>query len=104
VRYPCSVKVQLTAILLCIAALASANNPLKIKVLDENKEPLTGVKITAVEEEVTLFTDFDGVGELSQVQSPKVYKVEYAGYESGYIKISARDKEEIKITLHKSGL
>jgi hypothetical protein len=98
------VKVQLTAIFLCLAALASATNPLKIKVLDENKEPLTGVKITAVEEKVTLFTDFDGVGELSQVQSPKVYRVEYAGYESGYIRITASDKEDIKITLRKSGL
>lgn len=97
-------KVQLTAIFLCIAALALANNPLKIKVLDENKEPLTGVKITAVEESITLFTDFDGEGELSQVQSPKVYRVEYAGYESGYIKITASDKEDIKITLRKSGL
>ncbi|MFT7230523.1 MAG: hypothetical protein ACI9GO_000992 [Bacteroidia bacterium] len=97
-------KLQLTAIFLFITALASANNPLKIKVLDENKEPLTGVKITAVEEAVTLFTDFDGVGELSQVQSPKVYRVEYAGYESGYIKITASDKEDIKITLRKSGL
>jgi len=98
------VKVQLTAIFLCITALASANNPLKIKVLDENKEPLTGVKITAVEEKVTLFTDFDGEGELSQVQSTKVYRVEYSGYESGYIKITASDKEDIKITLRKSGL
>jgi hypothetical protein len=98
------VKVQLIAIFLCLTALASANNPLKIKVLDENKEPLTGVKITAVEEKVTLFTDFDGEGELSQVQSPKVYRVEYAGYESGYIKITASDKEDIKITLRKSGL
>ena len=97
-------KVQLTAILLCIAALASANNPLKIKVLDENKEPLTGVKITAIEEEVTLFTDFDGIGELSQVKSSKVYKVEYTGYESGYIKISSKDKEDIKIVLRKSGV
>ena len=97
-------KVQLTAIFLCLASLVSANNPLKIKVLDENKEPLTGVKITAVEEKVTLFTDFDGVGEVSQVQSPKVYRVEYVGYESSYVRITSSDKQDIKITLRKSGL
>lgn len=86
-------------VLFSVAALA--NNPLKVQVLDENNQPLTGVKIVAVEDESTLFTDFDGVSELTRGRDTKVFKIEYVGYESGYIKVSPKSDEEIKIVLHK---
>lgn len=90
------------SILLVLFSLVGlANNPLKVKVLDENNQPLTGVKLIEVKTENTVFTDFDGVSELTKVSDTKVYKVEYVGYESGFLRISPNSKEEIKIVLQK---
>lgn len=49
-----------------------ANTPLKIHVLDENKQPLTGVKLVEVKSSSTLYTDFDGVGELAELKDTKI--------------------------------
>lgn len=95
-------KLKLIASFLLLSALAFANNPLKIQVTDENKEPLTGVKLTLENTENTLFTDFDGVSVLEAKRDVQILKVEYAGFETGYIKIvPGSTPSEIKITLRK---
>lgn len=81
--------------------VALANNSFKVTVLDENNQPLTGVKLIEVKTKNTVFTDFDGVSELTKVNDTKLYKVEYVGYESGFIKVSPNSKEEIKVVLKK---
>ena len=78
-----------------------AANPLKVIVLDENKEPISGVKLTAVEQNKSLFTDFDGESELYNPNEVRLYKIDCVGYESGYIKVSRSEKSEIKIVLRK---
>jgi hypothetical protein len=93
---------NITAILFVLCSLvAMAGNTLKVQVLDENNEPLTGVKLVAVEDHDVLFTDFEGTSELTDIRNTKVFKVEYVGYESGYIKVSPNSKKEITIVLRK---
>ena len=94
-------KLKFTALLVFVTLFTLANNPLKVKVVDENKEPLTGVKIISVEENATLFTDFDGVSELSNISDTKVFKIEYIGYQSGYIEVSPNSDQEINVVLLK---
>ncbi len=74
---------------------------IKVVVLDENNMPLTGVKLQEMKNKTTLFTNFDGISELSDVEDTKVFLVEYIGYESGYIKVSPNSDSEIKIVLRK---
>lgn len=70
--------------------------------MDENKEPLTGVKLTLENADNTLFTDFDGISVLEAKRDVQIVKVEYAGFETGYIKITpGSTPSEIKITLRK---
>ena len=84
-----------------LSIVSMANNPLKVKVLDENKEPLPGVKLTEVKEKTTLFTDFDGESTIERVSGIKIFKVDYVGYQSGYIKITSGDVDEVEVVLIK---
>ena len=90
-----------TISLFVLDTIAMANTPLKIHVLDENKQPLTGVKLVEVKSSSTLYTDFDGVGELAELKDTKVYKIVYVGYESGFIKVSPNSNKEIEVILRK---
>lgn len=94
-------KKALAIVFVLISVVAWATPTVKVVVLDENNEPLTGVKLIEVKNESTLFTDFDGVSELTDVNDTKVFKVEYVGYESGYIHVSPTSDAEIKIVLRK---
>ena len=95
-------KLKLVAALLLFSLISFANNPLKIQVVDENKEPLTGVKLTLENEANTAFTDFDGISVLEAKKEVQIIKVEYAGFETGYIKISPTTSvDQIEITLRK---
>lgn len=94
-------KKALAILFILTSFIAWASNTIKVVVLDENNEPLTGVKLIEVKEESTLFTDFDGVSELTNLDDTKVFKIEYVGYESGYIKVSPNSDSEIKVVLRK---
>ncbi len=90
----------LGALLLTISVMA--NNPLKVVVLDENHEPVTGAKVTAVEVSKTVYTDFDGISELQRTNKPVLYKIEYSGYNTGYVKlVPTNNDEEIRVVLEK---
>lgn len=78
-----------------------ASERLKITVLDENNQPLTGVKLIAVDDQSSVYTDFEGVSILENLEDSKVYKVEFVGYESGFVKVSPYSQEEIEIILRK---
>ena len=79
-----------------------ADFPIKVKVLDENQEPLTGVKLIEVNKNDIRYTDFDGVSTIQMNDRPTVIRVEFAGYESGIIKLSPNTSaEELEITLIK---
>ncbi len=95
-------KLKLIASLLLLSVMAFANNPLKIQVVDENKEPLTGVKLTLENAENASFTDFDGISVLEGKKEVQIIKVEFAGFETGYIKIvPGSAPSEIEVTLRK---
>ncbi|NNJ56614.1 MAG: hypothetical protein HKP14_10790 [Bacteroidia bacterium] len=95
-------KLILSTVMLCLTLLVAANNPIKVKVVDENKEPLIGVKLIEVQANEVHFTDFDGEGKLKVENQTKTFLVEFIGYETGYIKVSPNTaQEEIKITLKK---
>lgn len=94
-------KKAIAILFVLVSVVAWATSTIKVVVLDENNEPLTGVKLVEVKNESTLFTDFDGVSELTDVRDTKVFKVEYVGYESGYIKVSPNSDTEIKVVLRK---
>lgn len=82
--------------------MAFANNPLKIQVVDENKEPLTGVKLSIANTDKAIFTDFDGVSVLEGKKEVQIVKVEYAGFETGFIKIvPGSAPSEIEIMLRR---
>ncbi|MFY9280567.1 MAG: hypothetical protein WAO92_01060, partial [Bacteroidia bacterium] len=58
-------KLKLTAVLLLASLMTLANNPTKIKVLDENQEPVTGAKVILPSIELSSFTNFDGESEIA---------------------------------------
>ena len=86
---------------LFVSTVLFASNPLKVQVLDEDNQPLTGVRIVEVDKDAAQFTDFEGVSVLQDIDQTKVYRVEFVGYQSGYIKVSPNSKEEIKVVLRK---
>ena len=76
-----------------------ANNPMKIKVLDENNEPVTGAKVILPSVELSSFTNFDGESEISADYETKV-TVEYVGYEPQEVEIPVHG-DELVIVLRK---
>ena len=92
-------KLKLTAILLIASLMTFANNPMKIKVLDENNEPVIGAKVMLPSVELSSFTNFDGESEISAVYETKV-TVEYIGYEPQEIEIPVHG-DEFVIVLRK---
>jgi hypothetical protein len=76
-----------------------ANNPMKIKVLDENNEPVTGAKVILPSVELSSFTNFDGESEISADYETKV-TVEYVGYEPQEVGIPVHG-DELVIVLRK---
>lgn len=91
--------IGLLFVVLCLVAWSRST--IRVIVLDENNHPMTGVKLKELKNEITTFTDFNGISELNNVADTKVFLVEYIGYESGYIKVSPNSDTEIKIVLRK---
>ena len=79
---------------LFVSLIMQANSPISVQVLDENLEPLTGVKIIEMDEDQTLYTDFDGLVNLTDVNQTKNYIVEMPGYHSTMIQL--KPGEEIQ--------
>ena len=92
-------KLKLTAVLLLASLMTLANNTTKIKVLDENQEPVTGAKVILPSIELSSFTNFDGESEIAAEYETKV-TVEYVGYEPQEIEIPVQG-EEFVIVLRK---
>ena len=69
--------------------------------MDENNQPLTGVRLTELSENEISFTDFDGISALEDIRGVKVYKIEYSGYKSGLVRITPNGEKEIEIVLEK---
>lgn len=90
-----------TLLILLTSLFSIASEGLKITVLDENNQPLTGVKLVAVDDQSSVYTDFDGVSILENLEDSKIYKVEIVGYESGFVKVSPNSDKEIEIVLRK---
>jgi hypothetical protein len=96
------VKLIFSTLAICATLLVFASNPIKVKVVDENKEPLTGVKLIEVQANEIQYTDFDGEGMVEIDNTKKTFKVEFIGYETGFIEVSPNTTQpEIKITLRK---
>ena len=72
---------------------------MKIKVLDENNEPVTGAKVILPSVELSSFTNFDGESEISADYETKV-TVEYVVYEPQEVEIPVHG-DELVIVLRK---
>ena len=85
-------KLKLTAILLIASLMTFANNPMKIKVLDENNEPVIGAKVMLPSIARSSFTNFDGESEISADSKTSV-TVELVGYEPQEVQIPVNGSE-----------
>lgn len=69
---------------------------MKIKVLDENNEPVSGAKVISTLGDDAFFTDFDGESEIDPSSNTTV-TVEFVGYEPQEVSISTQGEEVIVI-------
>jgi len=92
------VKLHLVVLFLLLSLASFANTPKKVKVLDENNEPVTGAKIISISQGHPVFTDFDGEGEI--VPQEQEITVEYIGYISQQVKLP-KSGEEVLVVLQK---
>lgn len=97
-------KLRLIALFVFASFVALANDSVKVTVLDENNEPLTGVKIVEVENNSTTYTDFDGVSEVTTDSKATTYKIDHIGYKSSYISVSQNSESHIEVVMKKKEL
>jgi iron complex outermembrane receptor protein len=93
------VKLKLTALLFIATLTVFANNPMKIKVLDENNEPVIGAKVILPSVEAASFTDFDGESDIVVTAESKI-TVEFIGYEPQEVAVPMVG-DEVVIVLRK---